>query len=171
MRSRGAARGAVPLLAVALLVGCVAGPVEQRRPAPSAAPASPPVTAPQEAAPAASVGTSAAAPLAPAPSPSETASLPPAEPGADVGRLQGMTPDALRGFLGSPDFRRRDGQAEIWQYAHEDCILHVILYPGAGGLTVQHVDGRGRTRAALQWVNTRNCYARVIDLRKVAPAG
>ena len=169
MRSRRAARGAAWILVAATLGACVAGPIEQSRPAAPAAP--PPASATQEAASPSTPGPeSAAAPAASAPAQTETASAPAAEPGADVGRLQGMTPDALRDFLGSPDFRRRDGQAEIWQYAHDDCILPVILYPGAGGLTVQHVDGRGRTRAALQWVNTRNCYARVIDLRKVAPA-
>ena len=166
MRSRRAAHAAAWILVAATLGACVAGPVEQSRPA-----APTPAAAPQEATPGSASGPAAAASTATtAPAQTETASAPAVEPGADVGRLQGMTPDALRGFLGNPDFRRRDGQAEIWQYAHDDCILHVILYPGAGGLTVQHVDGRGRTRAALQWVNTRNCYARVIDLRKVAPA-
>ena len=169
MRSRRAARAASWILVAATLGACVAGPVEQSRPA--ASPASTPASASPEAAPPATAGAASSAPAATtAAAQTETASAPASEPGADVGRLQGMTPDALRGFLGNPDFRRRDGQAEIWQYAHDDCILHVILYPGAGGLTVQHVDGRGRTRAALQWVNTRNCYARVIDLRKVAPA-
>jgi hypothetical protein len=82
-----------------------------------------------------------------------------------------MTPDELNTWLGTPDFRRRDGAMQIWQYATDDCILHIVLAPSGSALTVQHVDGRGRTRAALAWVNTRNCYAKVIELRRPAAAG
>ena len=151
------------LAAVLLLGACVAGPRDA-----VPAPARPAVAATPAPAPAAS-------PAAPAPDRSvaavPTPAAPPAERGGDVSRLQGMTALQLQDVLGAPDFRRRDGPMELWQYAQDDCILHVGLRPNGTALLVEHVEARARTRAAQGTVTTRSCYAKIVDQRRVAPEG
>jgi hypothetical protein len=161
---------AAAIAALVALAACVAGPVDERQPgaAPARAPTSPPVDSSsmprREPAPA-----PAAAPAAGAPA--QDAAAPPGSD-ANVARLQGMNPDDVRTLLGPAEFVRRDGPAEIWRYAADDCFLDVFLFRGReSAMTVQHVEARARTRAAQQWVTLRHCYARVIDLRKTAPAG
>src|SRR5262245_51448843 len=163
MRVSAAALGALVVLAA-----CVAGPVDERPPgaAPARAPASPPIDSssnpPRETAPAAEP-TPASAPAS-----QDSASA----TDGNVARLQGMKPDGVRTLLGPAEFVRRDGPAEIWRYAADDCFLDVFLFRGRESeMTVQHVEARARTRAAQQWVTLRHCYTRVIDLRKTAPAG
>ena len=156
-------RAALAALGAALLlVACGASPRESARVPP---PAAPPATSQPPAAPV------APSTVVPAPATPQAAVPPPAERGADVGRLQGMTAIALQELLGRPDFRRRDGPMELWQYAQDDCILHVGLRPSGTTLMVEHVEARARTRAAQSTVTIRSCYAKIIDQRRVAPEG
>ena len=57
-----------------------------------------------------------------------TANAPAAPAFVDPGRLVGQTAAAIAAALGPPGFTRRDGPAEVWQYAGEDCLLYVFLY-------------------------------------------
>lgn len=153
------------LVAALLLAACVASPRDTvQAPPPSAAATT---AAPPPAASPAPVAPAPQRPVAALPAPA----APPAERGANVARLQGMTALELQDHLGTPDFRRRDGPMELWQYAQDDCILHVGLRPNGTTLLVEHVEARARTRAAQDTVTTRNCYAKIVDQRRVAPEG
>ena len=44
--------------------------------------------------------------------------------------------------LGEPALIRRDGDAEIWQYREDSCVLDLFLY--GQDKTVEHVDLRNR---------------------------
>ena len=50
----------------------------------------------------------------------------------DARGLVGATAPTLLRVLGSPDMRRRDGDAEAWLYRGQTCMLDVVLYPDAG---------------------------------------
>jgi hypothetical protein len=49
----------------------------------------------------------------------------------------------LANSLGAPDFRRTDGDAQIWQYRSPACILDAFLYRGRDGVHIKHVETRG----------------------------
>jgi len=68
------------------------------------------------------------------------AALPPIDD--DPKQLLGLDPAMLNEKLGEPALIRRDGDAEIWQYREDSCVLDLFLY----GLdkTVEHVDLRNR---------------------------
>jgi len=42
--------------------------------------------------------------------------------------VMGYTATAVAALLGTPDYRRRDTPAEIWQYRGDGCILDLFLY-------------------------------------------
>ena len=46
--------------------------------------------------------------------------------------------------IGQPAFKRRDGQAEMWQYKKTKCVLSVFIYEDAPGSKrrVLHFDAR-----------------------------
>jgi hypothetical protein len=81
----------------------------------------------------------------------ESAPKPPPSPK----RLLGMHGAAVAGVLGPAKFVRRDGDAEIWQYRNDHCVLDVFLY-GPGPLSVAHVDLRKRRRGTQE---KNACYA------------
>jgi hypothetical protein len=62
-----------------------------------------------------------------------------------VDRFQGLLGAELVQLLGKPDFRRRDLDAEIWQYRAGGCILDLFLYPEEGVFRVLHAEARSRT--------------------------
>ena len=92
----------------------------------------------------------------------------------DVDRLIGVTREHLREMLGISAFTRRDGPAEIWRYATDDCFLTLFLHRGdqtrTGTLTVQYVEVHPRTRAAAAWVNKRSCYGQILEIRGITTA-
>ena len=104
---------------------------------------------------------------------SERASRPPAEVPVerDVDRLIGMTREAVLAMLGPSTFTRRDGPAEIWRYATDDCFLTLFLHrgdqPRGASPTVQNVDANPRSRAAAAWVNARSCYGQLLQARGI----
>lgn len=104
---------------------------------------------------------------------SERASRPPAEMPVerDVERLIGMTREAVLAMLGPSTFTRRDGPAEIWRYATDDCFLTLFLHrgdqPRGTSPTVQHVDANPRSRSAAAWVNARSCYGQLLQARGI----
>ena len=92
----------------------------------------------------------------------------------DVDRLIGLSRDAVLAMLGPSTFTRRDGPAEIWRYATDDCFLTFFLHrgdqPRGATLTVHHVEANARTRAASGWVNPRSCYGQVLQQRGLQQA-
>jgi hypothetical protein len=58
--------------------------------------------------------------------------------------LPGMRGAELTNLMGAPQFRHRDGKAEIWQYRGTACILDVFLYVDGNDLRVRYVDARER---------------------------
>jgi len=86
-----------------------------------------------------------------------TASIP---PDANPQQLVGLESRGLADKLGSPGFVRRDGQAEVWQYPAESCILDVFLYRNNGTLSVDYVELRGRGTAEL---SRQDCYRKMLQ--------
>ena len=74
-------------------------------------------------------------------------------------KLVGLSPSRIAEQLGSPAFVRRDGPAEVWQYAAEACILDVFLYRDGEAFTVSYVSLRGRGPAQR---SRRECYAEML---------
>ena len=97
-----------------------------------------------------------------------------APPEREVERLVGVSRDRLLAALGPSTFTRRDGPAEIWRYATDDCFLTFFLHrgdqPRGAVLTVHHVEANARTRAASAWVNPRSCYGQVLQQRGLPQA-
>lgn len=92
----------------------------------------------------------------------------------DVDRLVGLSREDLLAMLGPSTFTRRDGPAEIWRYATDDCFLTLFLHrgdqPRGATLTVQHVEAAPRSRSAAAWVNKRSCYGQILDARGIPQA-
>jgi hypothetical protein len=89
-----------------------------------------------------------AAPSQPAPpAPPPATQIAHRVPGASLGmdRYQGLLGAELIQLLGKPDFRRRDLDAEIWQYRAGGCILDLFLYQEEGVFRVLHAESRSRT--------------------------
>jgi hypothetical protein len=59
-------------------------------------------------------------------------------------RYQGLRGAELVQLLGTPDFRRRDAGAEIWQYRAGACILDLFLYEDGGAFHVIYAETRSR---------------------------
>lgn len=95
-------------------------------------------------------------------------------PERDVERLVGVSRERLLAALGPSTFTRRDGPAEIWRYATDDCFLTFFLHrgdqPRGAALTVHHVEANARTRSASAWVNPRSCYGQVLQQRGLPQA-
>ena len=86
--------------------------------------------------------------------------------------LPGMYGDYVATRLGAPQFRRRDGQAEIWQYRGSACTLDVFLYTDDGNLKVRYVEARGRdTNTASNSKQANDCASALIDSRLSAGPG
>lgn len=60
---------------------------------------------------------------------------------ATAGGLVGLSAAGLRSAWGEPTLKRREANAELWQYGGSSCTLLVYLYPGASdALTVSHAE-------------------------------
>lgn len=51
--------------------------------------------------------------------------------------------------IGAPAFRRKDGEAQIWQYRGTNCLLDVFLYKDGASLKVKYAELRRRARGGL----------------------
>jgi hypothetical protein len=78
--------------------------------------------------------------------------------------LPGMNAAGVTNLLGAPQFRRRDGQVEIWQYRGATCTLDLFLYAEAGDMRVRYVEPRGHTvqTNAAQTAQVRACATGLI---------
>jgi hypothetical protein len=93
------------------------------------------------------------------------ASLPPIDD--DPNQLIGLDRAALGEKLGEPALVRRDGDAEVWQYRAENCVLDLFLYgEEKEGKKVEHVDLRDRGEGDDSSV--RECFVGM--LRAAMPA-
>jgi hypothetical protein len=68
-------------------------------------------------------------------------------------QFMGAGPETVLSALGEPSLRREEGGASVWLYASGGCQLDIVLYPGAQGPRVAHVQARAgglaqRTEAA-----------------------
>lgn len=108
-------------------------------------------------------------PALPPPNGPQVAALPEPDrlPGPqDLTGLDGLQIEAL---LGSPDFRRRDPPAELWQYSGPGCILDAFLYADGGStLRVRHVEARSRS---VTRVPLADCYRSILADRKKPDGG
>lgn len=78
---------------------------------------------------------------------------------SDPQQLLGMDDAALKDLLGQPALVRREGDAEIWQYRGEECVLDLFLY---GGMRqVEHVDLRDRGDASEKAVDA--CFVDIME--------
>ena len=68
------------------------------------------------------------------------ATLPPVND--DPQQLMGLDRATLNEKLGEPALVRRDGDAEVWQYRADRCVLDLFLY--GADKKVEHVDLRDR---------------------------
>jgi hypothetical protein len=80
----------------------------------------------------------------------------------------GYSPERVLPVLGAPDFVRRDGTAQIWQYRATNCILDLFLYKTGNETRVRHAELRPRVPGA---ESVESCYSRMRQERKTTPAG
>ena len=69
---------------------------------------------------------------------------PAAAPELRAVELTGLGAAEVLALLGSPDFRRSEPPAELWQYRRTDCILDVFLREDSRGYRVVHAEMRQR---------------------------
>lgn len=59
--------------------------------------------------------------------------------------LVGLDAPSVERLLGKPDLSRKEPFAEVWQYAHGDCVLFLFIYAEAGGTgRVSHAETGAR---------------------------
>lgn len=85
----------------------------------------------------------------------------------DPGALHGRIPDNIRTLFGEPEFQRRDGNSQIWQYSAEICFLDLFFYPQKDAETpapvVTHYEIRNKGDQA---VTSRACLATIAANKK-----
>lgn len=86
----------------------------------------------------------------------------------DANEFMGYSPDRVLPVLGAPDFVRRDGNAQIWQYRATNCILDLFLYKDGSETHVKHAELRPRVPGA---ETLDACYSRLRQERKTKPSG
>lgn len=70
-------------------------------------------------------------------------------PIANTGELAGRTVTEVTALLGKPEFRRKDGAAEVWRYDGAACFLDVFFYEAQGAVRVKHAEIRRRSGTTL----------------------
>jgi hypothetical protein len=66
----------------------------------------------------------------------------------DIKTLAGLKPAEVLAMLGTPDLKRTEPPAELWQYRAADCVLNLFFYDGASGYRLTHVEAWQRSLAA-----------------------
>ncbi len=79
----------------------------------------------------------------------------------------GYGPQRLLPIMGAPDFVRRDGPAQIWQYRAENCVLDLFLYGQNDDSQVRHVELRERVPGVEP---VEQCFSRLRAERESKPA-
>lgn len=140
-------------------------------PLPDESAAATPASAPAAAASSTPASASPATPQRQAALPPARESLqrePPPEP-PKLEELRGLDAAQLTQLLGKPTLLRNEATAQMWQYRGETCVLHLFLYPGAGGdKRVQYVEARPRqTGAAAVTSGPSECLATLVGARRL----
>lgn len=78
----------------------------------------------------------------------------------------GYGPQRLLPIMGAPDFVRRDGPAQIWQYRAENCVLDLFLYGKNDDSQVRHVELRERVPGVEP---VEQCFSRLRAAREGKP--
>lgn len=86
----------------------------------------------------------------------------------NASEFNGFSPERVLPVLGAPDFVRRDGNAQIWQYRATNCVLDLFLYKNGGATTVKHAELRPRVPGAEP---LDACYSRMRQERRTQPSG
>lgn len=64
--------------------------------------------------------------------------------------LMGKDPGALRSRMGEPSLLRKEGDAQVWQYAGTGCVVFLYLYDNASGTPqVTFLDARSKASGAV----------------------
>ncbi len=63
--------------------------------------------------------------------------------------LVGKSGLQITSAIGAPAFRRKDGDAQIWQYRGTNCLLDVFLYKNGAALKVKYAELRRRASGGL----------------------
>jgi hypothetical protein len=77
----------------------------------------------------------------------------------------GLGPDRLETLLGEPGLIRREGEAAIWQYRDDTCVLDLFLYEEGAGPVVTYVEARGQDGIRTE---TRPCLNALLHRQLVA---
>ena len=92
---------------------------------------------------------SAAPTMLAAPSTLRAVAFPQTSPRApEIKDLAGLQPADVVSILGSPDLRRAEPPAELWQYRAADCVLNLFFYSEEGGYRLAHAEAWQRTPTA-----------------------
>ena len=81
-----------------------------------------------------------------------------------VKEFNGRDGKSLFSLIGRPDFIRREGLAEIWQYRANACIFDLFLYGRSTNKKVQHAEVRGD---GVDNSPARGCFAKLLQDRIV----
>ena len=84
----------------------------------------------------------------------------------DPEHLIGLPAYNVKKLLGSPEFKRNDSPAKVWQYRKEICLLDIFFYRNTNNskkLEVKHIDVRGRDVSKISY---EKCFLEVIAKRK-----
>ena len=90
----------------------------------------------------------------------------PTETQPSLASLIGRTQIEIRAALGSPQFKRFDVPAQIWQYRQSRCVLYLFLYPSTRGLSVSHLETRDHVFASK---NQHKCFAEILRATRKTP--
>lgn len=68
----------------------------------------------------------------------------------DTATLFGLPPADVSALFGTPSLTRRDGPAQVWQYANARCVLDLFLYASADATPPQvtYIEAREHGAAA-----------------------
>lgn len=61
---------------------------------------------------------------------------------ASAADLIGLSAVDVQAALGAPDVQRQDGDARIWQYRADGCVLDVFFYGAADSAEARHAETR-----------------------------
>ena len=81
-----------------------------------------------------------------------------------VKEFKGRDGKFLLSLIGRPDFIRREGLAQIWQYRSNACIFDLFLYGKSTNKKVQHAEVRGD---GVDRSPARGCFAKLLQDRIV----
>ena len=79
-------------------------------------------------------------------------------------RLVGMDGAEIIKLMGSPDFRRLEPPARIWQYRTMLCIVIIFLYETDRTVTAEHVESLGQNNTN---VDEDKCFRSILKIKGV----